>query len=306
MPLTGFTIGQVSEKLGVPVPTLRSWHRRYGVALPLRTEGGHRRYSAADVRALQELATAVTRGIAPRLAARAVAAAADDALPLLPKLLAAATAGDQQWLEATLDESAAQHGLEATLDRLLLPALHEVGRLWELDEIGVDVEHLATTASRRWIARGRASRPARSRTAHVLLAAGPGNEHTVALEAFGLVLAHRGWTTRELGANTPVPSILNAADNTHAKAAVVTAHQVSRKRGAVSALHALAERGIATYYAGAAFDSPGSRMSLPGTYLGTSLVAAATKVEQEVRSVMRAPRPGGRRPSSSSSIGHHG
>jgi hypothetical protein len=58
----------------------------------------------------------------------------------------------------------------------------------------------------------------------------------------------------------------------------VTAHQVSRRRAAVGALVALRGKGVNLFYAGAAFDSPRHRRDVPGTYLGTSLPAAADVV----------------------------
>src|SRR5918993_350259 len=44
------SIGEVSRRTGVTVPTLRAWERRYGLLVPVRTAGGHRRYSDDDVR----------------------------------------------------------------------------------------------------------------------------------------------------------------------------------------------------------------------------------------------------------------
>jgi DICT domain-containing protein len=46
---TGFSIGELARRTGVPAGTLRSWERRYGVPHPGRAVSGHRRYSAADV-----------------------------------------------------------------------------------------------------------------------------------------------------------------------------------------------------------------------------------------------------------------
>ena len=42
-------IGEVARRTGVTVPTLRAWERRYELLLPVRTAGGHRRYSDEDV-----------------------------------------------------------------------------------------------------------------------------------------------------------------------------------------------------------------------------------------------------------------
>ena len=281
------TIGRVSELLGVPVPTLRSWHLRYGVALPDRSRGGHRRYSAADVQVLQALNSAIARGIAPRTAAQALREHGDDPhtpLELLGELLDRATAGDTPGWTAVLDRAESELGVEVTVDRLLVPALREIGRRWELQLVDVGVEHLTTAAARAWIAQRSGTAADRQDVAPVLLAAGAGNQHTVALEAFGMLLARRGWPTRELGPDTPTGSLVSALERTRAQAAVVTAHQATRRRGALEALQVIAAQGgVELFYAGGAFDSPSRRRGVPGTYLGTDLPQAVALVERQLR-----------------------
>jgi DNA-binding transcriptional MerR regulator len=280
----GLTIGQVSELLGVPVPTLRSWHERYGIAAPHRTSGGHRRYGPEQVEALRALATAVARGIAPRSAAQALREPQRD--PELPaalvRLLDRAVARDQPGITAVLDEQERTVGVESAVDRLLLPALQEVGRRWELGLVDAGVEHLATAAARSWIARRTGTTPQRG-VAPVLLAAAPGNRHTVALEAFHMLLDRRGWPTCQLGADTPVDALVSAYRSSAPQAVVVTAHQVSRRRHAVEALQALHRQpGAALFYAGAAFSSPSRRRDAPGTYLGDVLPAAVDLLERSL------------------------
>ncbi|WP_193614356.1 DICT sensory domain-containing protein [Nocardioides lijunqiniae] len=76
------TISDLSERTGVPPGTLRSWESRYGFPRPVRLAGGHRRYAAADVVAVQEvcrhrdagqmLGAAIRRVSAESLQARSV------------------------------------------------------------------------------------------------------------------------------------------------------------------------------------------------------------------------------------------
>jgi MerR family transcriptional regulator, light-induced transcriptional regulator len=278
------TIGQVSALLGVPVPTLRSWHRRYAVALPERSPGGHRRYRQDDVAMLQALTTAVSRGIAPSTAVQVLGQGSSDLdgpLTRLGTLLERAAACDQQSLTEQLDDAESELGTDAVVDRLLVPLLREIGRRWELGTVDVGVEHLTTAAARRWVAR-RIGTTALRDAAPVVLAAAPGNAHTVALEAFGLLLDRRGWPTCQLGADTPVAALVSSARTTRAQAAVVTAHQLSRSRAAVEALRALEDTALRLYYAGAAFDSPRRRRAVPGTYLGVDLPAAADRLAGEL------------------------
>lgn len=281
------TIGEVSRLLGIPVPTLRSWHLRYGVGVPDRTTGGHRRYGEPQVQALRAMNVAVARGVAPRDAAhtlRALVREPSPAVSLMLRALDRASACDQAGLLATLDEAEKRYGTEQAVDAVLIPVFREIGLRWESGAVDVGVEHLATSAVRRWIARRLGTTPAQSLAAPVLLAAAPGNEHTVALEAFGLLLDRRGRPVCLLGANTPTSSILVAARSVVAGAVVVTAHQLSRSRGAIETLFRLSdELDAKLYFAGAAFDNPRRRRGIPGTYLGVALPEAAEQVEADLR-----------------------
>ena len=68
----GVPVTVAARRLGLSPSTLRSWERRYGLGPSLRTPGGHRRYSAADLAALQQLQQLIADGMATATAARAV------------------------------------------------------------------------------------------------------------------------------------------------------------------------------------------------------------------------------------------
>ena len=55
-------IATVSQLLGVPIPTIRSWERRYEFPAPPRTDGLHRRYSQAELEQLRALRDLVMNG----------------------------------------------------------------------------------------------------------------------------------------------------------------------------------------------------------------------------------------------------
>src|SRR5829696_332381 len=58
----GVSVETVSRMLGIPIPTIRTWERRYGVPTPARTAGGHRRYSHADALELRAMRDEIGRG----------------------------------------------------------------------------------------------------------------------------------------------------------------------------------------------------------------------------------------------------
>src|SRR5512141_2448293 len=57
-----YMIGTVTKLTGLSVDVVRVWERRYGAIRPLRSEGGTRLYSDADVWRLNRLRQAVELG----------------------------------------------------------------------------------------------------------------------------------------------------------------------------------------------------------------------------------------------------
>jgi DICT domain-containing protein len=62
--MSGLTIGELADRTGVPVATLRTWESRYGVPRPRRQDGGHRRYDVADVLLVREILRLRDSGLA--------------------------------------------------------------------------------------------------------------------------------------------------------------------------------------------------------------------------------------------------
>jgi hypothetical protein len=66
------SVGAVAGQLGVAPATVRSWERRYGLGPGGRSQGGHRRYTQADLGRLLSMQDLITAGQPPAAAARAV------------------------------------------------------------------------------------------------------------------------------------------------------------------------------------------------------------------------------------------
>jgi len=58
------TIQEVSERLHVNKPTLRFWEKKFeGLIVPLRTEGGQRRYTDEHLRLIEQIKVLKDRGM---------------------------------------------------------------------------------------------------------------------------------------------------------------------------------------------------------------------------------------------------
>lgn len=278
------TIAAVSSLLGIPVPTIRSWERRYGFPVPSRTQGKHRRYSVDEIDQLRMMRDEITRGHSASEAVDIVRRYATEDRPraeLLDRFLEAAMRLDPAELREVLMTGAESMGVEETMRDVTLPAMREMGSRWKAGVCDTAHEHLATEAVRVWLARQSTTAPAPFRPFPLVLACGPKDLHTIGLEAFGVVLARRGWSIRTLGPLTPVSSLVAAVRAAEARGAIVTSQRSVTRRPAVEAIAAAdALPGVHAFYAGAAFGPPAARKDVPGTYLGEDIIEAADILER--------------------------
>jgi MerR family transcriptional regulator, light-induced transcriptional regulator len=291
----GLSIQRVSDLLAVPAPTIRSWERRYGVPAASRSSGGHRRYFPHDLTMLRKMRDEISRG---RRAADAAATVKEGSsadiphLPLISAFLKAAYSLDPTGVREVLDRALDTFGLDEAASGVLLPAMSQIGRWWESGECDVAHEHLATDASRAWLNKQLFLGPKPQHPESIILTCGPRDFHTLGLEAMGVLLSHRGWSCRSLGARTPARALVTAVSGTGASAVVMVSHLSVARRAAVEALRFVQPSGALIFYAGNAFVTPQARHGVPGTYLGESLVRAADLVTSDMvsrRSARNAP-----------------
>jgi MerR family transcriptional regulator, light-induced transcriptional regulator len=281
----GLSIRTVSEALGVPAPTLRSWERRYGLPTTLRSSGGHRRYSEEALTELRLMRDEVARGRRAGDAARAVRVLLHQTgsrVARINRLLAASQRMDPAAVRAVLDQATDEIGLAATLDQVLMPAMRQIGTWWETGRCDVAQEHLTTEAARGWLARMTALAPGSTSERPILLACGPRDLHTLGLEALAALLTSQQCGCRVLGARTPQRTLVTAVTATSAAAVVIVSHLSTQRRPAADAIRAVAGTGCPTFYAGNAFLFPRARSGIPGTYLGENLAAATALIRESL------------------------
>jgi MerR family transcriptional regulator, light-induced transcriptional regulator len=196
------TLQEVAERLGVHYMTAYR-HVRTG-QLRARRHGGRWYVSEAD------LAAFPGRGPPGRRPASMPAMAGErHRTRLLDRLLAGDERGAWQVVETALVAGTTPE--RAHLD-LLAPCMAEVGDRWASGRVTVGDEHVASATAARIAARlaPLSVGPGR-RTATVVLAGVPDEQHGLPLTLLANVLRARGWRVVELGANTPVDDIVDAA-----------------------------------------------------------------------------------------------
>ena len=289
---SGLTIQAVSELLDVPAPTIRSWERRYGIPPTSRSAGGHRRFFPDELVMLRQMRDEIAKGHRASDAAARVRASAATEPPhqaLINDFLQAAYRLDPRSADALLEHARETLGVEVAITGVLLPAMRQIGVWWETGRCDVAHEHLATEAARAWLNRLLYLGPAPWQEETLILTCGPRDYHTLGLESMGVLLSHRGYSCRVLGARTPVRSLSAAVQGTGAAGLVMVSHLSIGRRSAVEALRSAQHTGTHLFYAGNAFVSPQSRKGVPGTYLGEDLLKAADLIANALRSDRRGP-----------------
>jgi MerR family transcriptional regulator, light-induced transcriptional regulator len=215
-------IGELSQRVGVTTDTLRVWERRYGLLKPRRTAGNARLYSAVDEARVRLMQRYINERVPPAQAAQLSLAARfslrgghraepreADVMRAAQQLRHGLDTFDEALADQALEQMLSEYSVQAVMQTVILPYLHDVGERWADARTTVAQEHFAAnyvmfrlaTLSRGWD-RGLGPR--------ALLACAPDELHTIGLISFGIALHHHGWRITFLGADTPI-DMLEAA-----------------------------------------------------------------------------------------------
>ena len=248
-------IGELSRRVGVTPEVLRAWERRYGILSPTRTDGGFRLYGDDDERRIRRMLQHLEQGLSAAEAAQLAradpparpdpAAVTDDgsgtptAAALGEQLRHALDGFDDAGAHAVLDRLLGSYPLESVLRDAVLPYLHELGERWAHAEASVAQEHFASALLRgRLLALARGW--GRGRGPHALLACVPGDQHDLGLICFALALRAHGWRITYLGADTPLPTLIDTAELLQPALVVVSAALLELAQSALGGLRELA------------------------------------------------------------------
>ena len=225
-------IGELSYRVGISPDVLRAWEKRYGVLTPSRSAAGYRLYSERDEWRVRLMQQQLWTGLSAAEAAREVARMERDSdmpdgsvevpIELGHQLGQALERFDEERAHELLDRLFGLHGLERAIRDALMPYLRTLGERWARQEITVAQEHFASRlVEGRLLALARGWNRGPGKRA--VLACPSGEQHTLPLVCFGLVLRSRGWRNVYLGADTPPSTVHMAADTVAADVVVMSA-----------------------------------------------------------------------------------
>lgn len=242
-------IGELSRRVGVSPELLRAWERRYGLTQPIRSAGGFRLYSEADVVRVRRMASHLEAGLSAAQAARAalepsdgaeVASAASPA-ESAAALEEALASYDEQGAHGVLDRSLATFSTEPVLVDIVMPVLHSLGERWAAGQLTIAQEHFASSVLRGRLL-GLARGWGRGTGPLAVLACPPGEQHDLPLLLFGIALRQAGWRIVFLGGETPIATVERTVAAVAPRAVVLSAARPEPLRAVEQELAALATR----------------------------------------------------------------
>lgn len=241
-------IGVVAKRTGVTLHVLRAWERRYGVVEPMRTPGGQRLYSDADIERLTLLrqVTEAGRNISQvadlpleelqrlaledtRLSARTgsgpavVAGASRGAYEAYrQRCLEAAERLDGDMVHATLMRAVVSLRPSEFLDDVLMPLLREVGERWHAGDLSPAQEHVVSVAARRVVTWLVDAYDAVEGGPVLLVTTVTGEQHEFGALMVAVVALDSGWRVAYLGTSLPADEVVKAAGLVGAKAVALS------------------------------------------------------------------------------------
>lgn len=240
------SIGAVSRATGIPVETLRTWERRYGLLRAERRPTGHRHYPVSAVAHLRRITAALAHGHRPADVMTLTERDLDSLLDALhsPRLapplhetratrvratgparvrdaLAAISDFDGAGLRLGLEAAAARGGPREFIEDFAVPLMKSVGRAWTAGRLAVRHEHFATAhvADVLRELRRRAEKPGRG--PRVAVASLPGDRHELGTLMASVILAEAGWTVIYLGQDTPAEQLTALAHDAALEAVAI-------------------------------------------------------------------------------------
>jgi excisionase family DNA binding protein len=239
-----FSPKQLAEALGVSESSIKRWVDQ-GRLAATRTAGGHRRIRRTEaVRFVREGGLPVAR---PDLLGFGEVAFSDPsaAAAKAADRLYAALVEDREGLAAGIIHGRFLDGapLATLFDELIAPPLHRVGELWRHNRRGIFLEHRAMDFCLRAVVRLRDSiASADPPRGSAVGGSGPKDVYSLPTLMAATLLREQGWRETNIGADTPLTVLAEAAEMTGAKLAWLSFSTVESAMEARAELEATAER----------------------------------------------------------------
>jgi DNA-binding transcriptional MerR regulator/methylmalonyl-CoA mutase cobalamin-binding subunit len=299
-----FNLNVVVRETGIKPDTLRAWERRYGLPVPVRTEGGHRLYSTNDIELIKWLMSRQNEGMRISQAVKLwndYQEEGTDPLNPQPTFAAIQPLEDlpddsalaqlrQAWVAACLsfNENAADQVLAQAFARypvqlacveVLQNGLSSIGNQWYQGGVSVQQEHFASALATKRLNALISAAPAPTRPERILVGCPPGEEHTFSPLITSLFLRYHGFDITYLGANVPLDNLRATVEKTKVDIVVYTAMQLDSAASLLNVAKLMEGMDVRFAFGGRIFSiQPELQRVIPGFFLGERLDQVVEKV----------------------------
>ncbi|MFM9882608.1 MAG: MerR family transcriptional regulator, partial [Burkholderiales bacterium] len=211
-----FPIRTVSTLTGVNAITLRAWERRHGLVKPIRTAGGHRVYTRADIDSINRILALLENGVS--------IGRVGDVLPVSTppdrrgrgkgvwesyreQMAAAVAQFDEGRLEALYNELLSRHPIDQVTRDVLMPMLRILGERWQTAVGAIAEEHFLGVFLRNKLGARFHHRGQGATGPKLVLACLPGEQHEIGILLFALAAHDHGFRLVLLGADMPIAEL---------------------------------------------------------------------------------------------------
>jgi methanogenic corrinoid protein MtbC1 len=220
----GYSIAAVSKLTGVSCHALRVWERRYGFPVPDRSASGHRRFGKDQVTVLRHLAKLAHSGrsigeLIGDYRAGTLKIEIDEAGPVEEKSASSPVVdrlfeGDLASADELLDRLAERLSTSELIERVIEPALVDIGERWFRGEGQIFQERCATACllGRLTILLDRARHANPKPTRSAIVGSVKGDQHVGGVLMVSLSLELAGWRAVPMGTDLPVEEFQKAVE----------------------------------------------------------------------------------------------
>lgn len=230
-------------KSGLTPHVIRIWEKRYSAVVPDRTPTNRRLYSDESIQRLVHLADLTRNGhsignianlsdekvselhctLSPSLLNQTGQANTDQQYAQAVKAtLTAISNFDQKSLEKTFDAVVKKSGYSALIEKVLIPLIQNVGKLWHDGEITTAEEHAATSFIKDYLCVSARSFSASSNAPKLLITTPHGQLHELGAVIAASQARKLGWQVIYLGTSLPPEEIAGAAEKLDARAIILS------------------------------------------------------------------------------------
>lgn len=293
-----YNIKAVVQRTGIPADTVRAWERRYGIPRPQRTPTGRRLYSEQDIATIRWLRERTAAGMTISQAIQQLRSLGNAALAVAPlerdqgprdfatlanELLAALLGFDYQAADAVVEEAFALYRLEEVCLRLFSPVLVEIGDRWHRQEATIAQEHFASHFVQRRLGSLLQTYSPPVGRGLIVTACAPDELHELGILMLSVFLVRRAWRVVYLGANVPIPDLVQTTARLHPALVCLSATNGHAARTLIAAATAIAQLPAprpAVAFGGWPFNTDeGLRAQVAGHYLGVDAQEAVAQIE---------------------------